>query len=82
MKLASPQSQGMTVKVSCLIPWKADLSHEYRVESHTTIRMFCETIGIEWDVEALVFINDQIAYENEVLNQGDHILLMVPVVGG
>ncbi|MEB3104004.1 MoaD/ThiS family protein [Ferviditalea candida] len=80
--MASPQSQIMTVKVSSLIPWKTDLLPEYTVDSNTTIRKFCEAIGIEWDVEALVFINNQIAHGNEILQQGDHILLMVPVVGG
>jgi sulfur carrier protein ThiS len=72
----------MQVKVTCEIPWKTNLTNIYQLEAPKTIRAFCEQIGILWDVEAIVFINNEIAHENQLLKDQDHVLLMIPIVGG
>jgi len=74
--------QHINVHVKSHIPWKSDYPPVIQVKEDTTIRQFCEQIGIEWDVEALVFLNNQIAHESQILHNNDQVLLMIPVVGG
>ncbi|WP_209809033.1 MoaD/ThiS family protein [Ammoniphilus resinae] len=72
----------INIRIQSHIPWKSDYPPVIQVEDNTTIRTFCEQIGIEWDVEALVFLNNQIAHESQILQDNDQVLLMIPVVGG
>ena len=72
----------INVRVKSYIPWKSDYPPVFQVEENVTIRQFCEQIGIEWDVEALVFLNEQIAHESQVLQDNDQVVLMIPVIGG
>jgi sulfur carrier protein ThiS len=74
--------QVINIHVNSKIPWKLNLTSVYKLQGEVTIREFCESIGLEWDVEALVLINDQIAHELQTLKNNDQILFIVPIVGG
>ncbi|MCF6094920.1 MoaD/ThiS family protein [Microaerobacter geothermalis] len=72
----------MHVKVTSYIPWRQDLHGLFPIVENQTIKDFVETHGIVWDSEALVAVNDKIAHADDVLNNGDQIDLLLPVIGG
>ncbi|MBO8171321.1 MAG: MoaD/ThiS family protein [Bacillaceae bacterium] len=65
-----------------MIPWRSELTGDHQIPDGMTIREFVEEKEIAWDQEALVTVNDRIVQESYVLKEGDHIYLLVPVVGG
>lgn len=72
----------MRVSVQSFIPWLAHLNGEYEVPDGATATDFLQQLGLQWDRDALVAINDRIVKENDRLSTGDRIILMIPLTGG
>lgn len=72
----------MNVEVTSNIFGKTDLTGSYKLTEQTTIGKFTQSLGVKWDHEALIVVNDFIVEEHYELNEGDHIYLLTPIVGG
>jgi sulfur carrier protein ThiS len=72
----------MNIEVTSNLFGKTDLTGPYKLTEPTTIGAFTQSLGIKWDHEALIVVNDFIVEENYELKEGDHIYLLTPIVGG
>ncbi|MDQ0338053.1 sulfur carrier protein ThiS [Caldalkalibacillus uzonensis] len=72
----------MKVQVRSHLHWRPELSGEHELQEPVTIKTFVENLNIAWNRDVLIVVNEQIAEENYVLQDGDRIDLLVPLVGG
>lgn len=72
----------MQVDVISLIPWRQDLTGKHRIEEGLNIKDFVESLNVGWNQETLVTVNDRIVDEHHLLQDGDRIHLLLPVIGG
>ena len=72
----------MTVKVTSHLFEQTDLSGEYELPSPLGIDEFIDRMGLRWDVDVLVVVNDSIVKKTYVLQPGDHVYLLTPLTGG
>ncbi|RXT04879.1 MoaD/ThiS family protein [Ammoniphilus sp. CFH 90114] len=72
----------MRIKVVSFIVGKTELTGEYNLSSTMSIAEFLESLGVSWDNEALVVVNNKIFGGQYQLKDGDEIHLLTPILGG
>ena len=72
----------MIVKVVSNIPYLQDLNGEHQLEEGVMVKTFLQSIGVKWNIDALVVLNGKICNGEERLNHQDLIELLVPLSGG
>lgn len=72
----------MIVKVSSNIPYLQKINGEHSLQEEMTVITFLESIGVEWDEDALVVLNGKITKDNVMLQDKDKIQLLIPLSGG
>jgi sulfur carrier protein ThiS len=73
----------MVIKVISYIPYLENISNEYYLEQPITVEEFINSIGVNWDDDALVVVNRVIVSDNSMtLNDGDQLELLIPLSGG
>jgi molybdopterin converting factor small subunit len=72
----------MRVKVTSNIPGKTDVAGEYSIGQAVSIAIFVESLGLVWNLDALVVVNEAIVDQDYVLQDGDEIHLLIPILGG
>ncbi|GAX89437.1 MoaD/ThiS family protein [Effusibacillus lacus] len=72
----------MRITIQSFIPWMQELNGEHQIGEGTTIFELLQQLKLEWDRDVLVAINDRIAKADDVLTQGDLVVLLVPLTGG
>lgn len=72
----------MKVKVISYIPGKQHISGEHHLEETAEIASFVTNLGVIWNHEALVMVNQGIVNEGYQLQNGDKIYLLIPILGG
>ncbi|MEW9670631.1 MoaD/ThiS family protein [Ammoniphilus sp. 3BR4] len=72
----------MKVKVVSNIIGKTELTGEYELAGPQRISAFMETLGVAWDHEALVVVNNHIINEDYLVQDQDEIHLLIPIFGG
>ncbi|MDQ0254689.1 molybdopterin converting factor small subunit [Evansella vedderi] len=73
----------MIIKVVSFIPYLENINGEYQLEKEATIEKFVNSLGIKWDDDALVVVNNTIVKDRTMLlNDGDFVQLLIPLSGG
>ncbi len=73
----------MVIKVISYIPYLENISNEYYLEQQVTVEEFINSLGIQWDDDALVVVNKVIVIDRLMkLNDGDMVELLIPLSGG
>lgn len=73
----------ITVNVVSFIPYLDNLQKEYTLKPPVTIEKFILTLGIRWDDDALVVVNENIVTNRTLLlEDGDTVQLLIPLSGG
>lgn len=72
----------MTIEVQSFIPWLDHLNGTYQVAQRSPITDFLRSLEIEWDQHVLIGINNRIAQKDDLLAEGDQVVLMIPLTGG
>lgn len=73
----------MVIKVISFIPYVENISRHYFLEKPQSIASFTDSLGIQWDEDALVVINRVICNDKEtLLSDGDVVELLIPISGG
>lgn len=72
----------MKIKLTSNIYGKTELSGKYEVSFGTTIEQFADSLGVQWNDEALIVVKDQIVESNYLLQEGDCVYFLTPIVGG
>lgn len=72
----------MIVKVVSNIPYLQEANGEHFLEEGITVKTFLQSIGVKWNVDALVVLNRKICNGEEKLYHQDLIELLVPLSGG
>lgn len=72
----------MRVKVISYIPGKQNITGEYQLAAPMGIVSFINGLGVIWNHEALVMVNQGIVNDEYQLLDGDEIHLLIPILGG
>lgn len=72
----------MIVKIKSNIPYLLHVKGEYELLGKLTIKDLLWSLGVKWNVDALVILNGNISNGNELLNDQDEIQLLIPLSGG
>lgn len=72
----------MRVSVISFISWKQDLTGDYQLDEPTNIVDFVQSLQLSWDQDALVVVNNSIIDQDYVLQDGDQVHLLLPILGG
>lgn len=72
----------MIVKVLSNIPYLQHINGEHELLGKLTIKDLLVLLGVKWNEDALVTLNGNISYGNELLNDQDEIQLLIPLSGG
>ncbi|MCD8509710.1 MAG: MoaD/ThiS family protein [Bacillus sp. (in: Bacteria)] len=73
----------ITISVVSFIPYLENVQREYKLSTPVTIEEFVLTLGIRWDDDALVVVNENIVTDRELeLKDGDSVHLLLPLSGG
>jgi len=72
----------MKVKVISYLYGKTDISGDYEIPNCCTIMSFLKKLGVSWDHEALIVVNDVIVDETYELQNEDEVFLLTPIYGG
>jgi sulfur carrier protein ThiS len=72
----------MKIYVTSYISWRSDLTKEYALEKPINIVHFIESLKLTWNQDALVVVNDQIVNQDYLIQEGDRIHLLLPILGG
>ncbi len=73
----------LLIKVTSFIPYLENIRSEYHLNKQITIEQFVNSLGIQWDDDVLVVVNKVIVTDRALkLNDGAHVELLIPLVGG
>lgn len=74
----------MHIKVTSFIPYIENISNEYHLEQQVvSVEEFIHSIGIKWDIDALIVVNKIIVTDKSMkLKDGDQLELLIPLSGG
>lgn len=72
----------MKVTVISNIPGKLEVSGQYTLKKGTTIAEFTRTLGLVWNLDALVVVNEKIVSQEYRLEDQDEVHLLIPILGG
>jgi sulfur carrier protein ThiS len=72
----------MKIHVTSYISWRSDLTKEYTLDKPINIVHFIESLQLTWNQDALVVVNDQIVNQDYLIQEGDRIHLLLPILGG
>ena len=72
----------MKIHVISYISWRADLTREYVLDKPVNIVHFIQSLELSWNQDALVVVNDKIVNQDYLIQEGDRIHLLLPILGG
>ncbi|HJV46167.1 MAG TPA: MoaD/ThiS family protein [Bacillota bacterium] len=72
----------MKVYVFSNIPGNVEISGSYTLEEGTTVIQFIQTLGLIWNRDALVVVNEKMVSKDDLLVDQDQVYLLIPILGG
>lgn len=72
----------MVITLKSNIPYLQNLTGTYTLDKEITTKAWLICLGVKWDYDALVILNDKYCNGNEVLQDRDIVQLLIPISGG